>query len=112
MDVRIVGEPGILAAWRPATQRELEAIPWTSSGDTGIGLVGDRRLVLGWLGTPCDLVAILTVSATSLVIDPAPRQGCDAIGVGRGVVLTYLHPIDPSAVLVRLLPRVLLPEPS
>ncbi len=112
MDLAIVGEPGLLAAWRPATQRELEAFPWAPDGFTGLGGLGDRQLVLGWLGTPCDLVATLIVTETSLVIDPAPRHGCDAIGVPRGLVLTYARAVDPKAIDVRLLPRELLPEPS
>jgi len=109
MEVSIVGEPNVLAAWRAATDRELSAATW---GDADIALagLGDRKLVLGWIGTVCDVKATLAVSQVRLVVSPVPREGCDLVGVPRGVVLTFAKPVDPATIAVVLEPRVLLPE--
>jgi hypothetical protein len=112
MEVTIVGEPGLVAAWRAATERELEAIAWSGDADIALGRLSDRDLVLGWIGTVCDLKATLTVVPGRLVVTPAPRQGCDLVGVGRGIVLKFAEPTDPEAITVELGGRVLLPEGS
>ena len=112
MEVMIVGEPGIVVAWRAATERDLEAIASANDLDIALGRLSDRDLVLGWTGTVCDLKATLTVVPGRLVVTPAPRQGCDLVGVGRGIVLKFAEPTDPEAITVELGGRVLLPEGS
>ena len=112
MEVTIVGQPGIVTAWRAATEQELEAIAWNGDTDIALGRLSDRELVLGWIGTVCDLEATLTIAPGRLVVTPAPRQGCDLVGVGRGMVLTFPEPTDPNAIAVELGDRVLLPEGS
>ena len=112
MAVTIVGEPGIVVAWRAATERELEAIAWPSDADIVLRPMSGRELILGWIGTVCDVKATLTVAPRRLVVTPAPRQGCDAVGVGRGVVLTYAELPDLNTPTVELGERVLLPESS
>jgi hypothetical protein len=111
MELAIVGEPGVLAAWRAATDRELAAVTWGDS-DITLARLTDRELVLGWIGTVCDVKATLTVAQERLVVSPVPREGCDLVAVGRGVVLTFAKPADPASVAVVLEHTVLLPEGS
>jgi hypothetical protein len=77
---------------------------------------GERQacaeLVLWWIGTVCDVNAMLSVTRERLVVTPVPREGCDAMAVGRGVVLTFAKPIDPTSVALALEPDVLLPKGS
>ena len=108
MEVTIVGEPGVLAMWRAATDRELSGRSW-GDADIRLAALADGKLVLGWIGTVCDVKATLVVSRVRLVVSPAPRGGCDLVGVPRGVVLTLARPADPATIAVELKPRVLLP---
>jgi hypothetical protein len=112
MEVAIVGQPGIVVAWRGATDGELDAIRWDESADVGLGQLSDREVVLGWIGTICDLEATLIVGPGSLVVSPQPRPACDAMAVGRGMVLTFAASVDPADIEVRLLDTVLLPASS
>lgn len=112
MEVTIVGEPGIVVAWRAAGDRDLEAIAWNGDADIALGRLSARDLVLGWIGTVCDVKATLTVAPGRLVVTPVPREGCDAMAVGRGMVLTFADPVDPAGITVDLGDRVLLPEES
>ena len=109
MEVGIVGEPGLLAAWRAATDSELRGLSWGEE-DIKLAALTDSKLALGWIGTVCDVKATLAVSRARLVVSPAPREGCDLVGVPRGVVLTLAEPVDPARIAVVLGPRVLLPE--
>jgi hypothetical protein len=52
----------------------------------------------------------LTVAADSLIVRPVPRHGCDLVPVGRGMVMTFADAVDPGAIQVTLMERVLLPE--
>lgn len=111
MELDVVGEPGVLAAWRPATDRDVAAGTW-GDNDITLARLTDRELMLGWIGTVCDVKATLSVTRERLVVSPVPREGCDAMAVGRGVVLTFAKPIDPASVAAVLEPTVLLPEGS
>lgn len=110
MEVAIVGQPGIVVAWRGATDHELGALAWDADADIAVGRLTDRELVLGLIGTVCDIEATLTVMPGALIVSPVPRQGCDAMAVGRGLVLTFAAPVDPASVEVGLVDTVLLPE--
>lgn len=46
MEVTIVGEPGIVVAWRAATDSDLQAIAWDGDADIALGRLLDRDLVL------------------------------------------------------------------
>ena len=111
MEVALVGEPGVLEGWRAATERELTAGTWRDD-DVALNRLTGRELVLGWTGTVCDVEATVAVSRDRLVISPVPREGCDAVAVGRGVVLTFARPVVPASVVVVLEPTELLPEES
>lgn len=112
MEVTIIGAPGIVVAWRAASDQDLEEVAW--DGDTHIAFsrLSERDFVLGWIGTVCDVTATLTVAPGQLTITPVPRQGCDAMAVGRAVVLTFAEPADPAVITVVLGDTVLLPETS
>lgn len=112
MEVTIVGEPGVVIGWRGTTELERRSVVFDELGDIGLGQIGERELVLGWTGTVCDVEATLFVRRDSLVVAPPPRGGCDAMAVGRGIVLTYATPVDPATIEVRLMPTTLLPEPA
>jgi len=111
MELAIVGEPGVVVAWRAATDQEITAGSWRDD-DVALSRLTDRKLVLGWTGTVCDVKATLAAARDRLVISPVPRDGCDAMAVSRGVVLTYATPIEPASVVVVLEPTELLPEGS
>jgi hypothetical protein len=83
MQVAIVGEPGIVTAWRAATDGDLKTIQWDSDADIALGRLSDRELVLGWSRTVCDLEATLTILPSRLVVTPAPRQGRDAMALAE-----------------------------
>lgn len=110
MTVAIVGQPGIVTAWRAATDRDLQAIAWDSTAEIALGRLSGRDVVLGWIGTVCDVMATLTVRPGRLVVSPVPRQGCDALAVGRGMVLTFAEPTDPTTITLALARTILLPE--
>jgi hypothetical protein len=112
MEITIVGVPGIVEGWRAAGDADLEAVTFDGNDDSGIGRLTERDLVLGWIGTVCDVKATLAVAPETLVITPAPREGCDSMGVGRGMVLTFADPVDPAAITVHLEDGILLPEES
>lgn len=112
MEVTIVGQPGIVVAWRAATDRDLNAIAWDGDADIALGRLSDRDLVLAWIGTVCDVEATLTIAPGRLAITPVPRQGCDAMALGRGMAPTFAEPADPKAITVELGDTVLLPEGS
>jgi hypothetical protein len=109
MEVALLGEPGVLAAWRAATDNEIRKLP-LGDADISLAALADRKLVLGWIGTVCDVKASLAVGRAQLVVSPAPREGCDAMALARGLVLTFAQPVDPAKITVVLEPRVLLPE--
>lgn len=110
MVVTIGGEPGTVVAWRAATRRELESIAWDGDADITLGRLSGRDLILGWVGTVCDLEATLTIAPGRLTVTPAPRQGCDAMALGRGMVLTFADRTDPKDITIELGETVLLPE--
>jgi hypothetical protein len=109
MDVDLLGQPGIVVDWRPATDRELRAVDWGNDARIAVAPLGDDEVVLAWIGTVCDVKASLRIEEGALFVVPAPRKGCDLVGVGRGLVLTYAKGVDHDVVDVRLGDRVLLP---
>jgi hypothetical protein len=112
MELAIVGSPDVLTAWRAATDQELSAVAWGEGQDVVLRSRSRRELVLGWIGTACDTRATLTVEPRRLVVRPAPREACDAMAQGRGVVLTFAVPADPASIAVVLENAVLLPGPT
>jgi hypothetical protein len=46
-----------------------------------------------------------------IVIEHAPREGCDTMAIGRDLVLRFAHDVDPAAVELQVIQPTLLPEP-
>ncbi len=75
--------------------------------DTGFGAAGQMRLGvdeagryrLKWAGSLCDGDMTVTIAESVRRIDifGGKRTGCDAVGVGRELVLTFSKPVDPAA---------------
>jgi hypothetical protein len=104
--VNVVSD-GLVIKARPATDREIERLP-LGDRDIAIRALGDDLLVV-WIGSVCERSARLIVLPDQVFLDPAPRHGCDAAGLGYGVVLTTAVPLDPSKMLARAARPVLLP---
>jgi hypothetical protein len=58
-----------------------------------------HELFVGWIGGACDFRGrlLLDRSGTSLTLRFAPGPGCDAVGIGRGVILEFAGDIDATA---------------
>jgi hypothetical protein len=107
LKVTVVHE-GLVASGRPATEREIQGI-FRDSNDIGLTNQTDREIAIGWVGSICDRVAILAVDSDRVVLAPAPRPGCDAVGYGWGVVLTMRRPFDVRPLRAIKLPTTILP---
>jgi len=102
-----VAHDGLVAAGRPALEREIERIAFGPT-DLGLANITDQEVLVGWLGTVCERRAKLTLDQNRFVLAPAPRSGCDATGVGWGVVLTMRRPFDVRSVTAVQLPTTIL----
>lgn len=79
----------------------------TTEGFGGADIVDgdDRRLLVGWVGGACDRSAEVRVTAeggawtVTVTTDVAPG-GCDALGIGRAVILDVAVALDPGSVAV------------
>jgi len=72
----------------------------------------DGRYRLRWGTTICDLQMTVTIDAdlSGIVIEHAPRNGCDAMGIRRELVLEFARDVDPAAVTLEVIPAERLPE--
>lgn len=63
-------------------------------------------VVLVWTGLICDTTARLRIdkALATIEVEGGPVEPCDAMGVGRGVVLRFDGPIDPAAIATSLVP--------
>lgn len=72
-------------------------------------LADDRtRLLVRWWASPCDTAAELTISpgVDSIVFQQAPRSGCDASGLLRGILLVFAMDLDPASIELEFHPTV------
>ncbi len=113
--VTISDASGLLVGARAATEAEVRTRPDgggnpsdVSAFNPGGNPTTEVRLV--WVGWICDVTERLEIApgAASMTVFEGPWEhpGCDAVGVGRGLVLTFARPIDASAVAVKLIPTV------
>jgi len=70
----------------------------------------DDVVVVGWLVTPCDRQASLTVAATAVTVELPPRPGCDALAIGRVVALQFADPARAALMRAQLIPPTIVPE--
>lgn len=109
MTVTLRGDPTVVTGVRPATGAEVEAATWSDEPSTNLAAydLSPTELVVVWIGGACDVSATMTVESDRIGLADDPSPPCDAIGIGKGVVLTFADPVDPAArelVLVRATP--------
>jgi hypothetical protein len=108
-DLRVrVDSNGLIVSGRAATQAELARID-LGARDIAVLSLARSDLLVVWTGTICERSARLVVVPDLVFLAPDPRQGCDAMGFGWGLVLTTREPIDASHVDARMAPTILLP---
>ena len=100
-DLRVrVDSDGLVVAGRPATNAEMNRSD-LGERDIGVRNVADDRLLVIWSATICERSARLIVVPDERFLAPDPRQGCDAMAVGWGLVLTTREPVDASRMTAR-----------
>lgn len=108
MQIDVFDDTFALRDVRKATDGELAAamkrIP--DKGIAALGVIGDpASVVVAWIGLPCDEYGTLTVSPgiQQIVLAPGPVPGaCDAMAVGRAVVLTFGAAVDATRIDMQL----------
>lgn len=108
--VQIIDQADAIVAARTATDEEIGRDPraWISHpGPVGTGTIDVARgarpneLVIRWTGGACDTTWHLDVWAgPGLLLRAGDAPPCDAIGIGRGIVVTFDAAVDPAKVEV------------
>lgn len=72
----------------------------TGATELGSSDPAQGRVRLFWVGSVCDSRATVTIAADlrSITLDTGPRPSCDAMGVGREVVLDFSGSVDISTI--------------
>jgi hypothetical protein len=109
--VAIVDDSGLLTS-------VAEGVPDAAIGDGAFeGFFRDpsgaHRYRLRWTTTICDREMTVSIAreVARIVIEHAPRDGCDAMGVGRDLVLQFTEDVDPASVELQVIQPTRLPEP-
>lgn len=111
--VEVIDDSGQLTEARAPTAADRERVSrYMPESEIEIASLDPRSVFVAWVGGLCDRSTTLTISGPRkrLVVAPGPRQACDAIGIVRGVVLTFALPRAAD----RLVPELRSPslEPS
>ena len=104
MTVTLLGDRAEVTSIRAATERELSKAPAFGPNDLAALALDQHNLLVVWVGGACDVSATLTVEPALILLAEDPRPGCDAMGVGKGVVIGFTDPVDATSrklVLVR-----------
>jgi hypothetical protein len=109
MKVVMVGHPGVVRAWRATTETEFEAHAQLAERDIALTAVDRQHSVLAWVGGACDVSATLSIRPTQLVLTEDPHRACDAVGIGKGLVLSFASSGDAAALHVSLVRGAILP---
>lgn len=107
MTVMLLGDPAVVRGIRPATDAERAKVSAALERDLWIGSLDSRTILVGWLGGACDVTATLTIEPARIVLAEGPRHACDAVGIVKAVVVTFVEPVDVTAlepVFVRVVP--------
>jgi hypothetical protein len=96
---------GLLTGARSATASEQRLVE-LQMGERDVGAAPGTNddVVLVWIGTICDIGASIILDRSSVQIIEGPRPACDAMAVGRGVILTFSVPTAASALLLEYFP--------
>ncbi len=103
VEVAILDPSGVTVAAREV-QDDDPVVEMPDDGFAGrawvAGQPGDTSSIrLGWTGGVCDHHVTVTVdSLDSILIDGGLQPGCDAVGIGRELVLTFREPVDASII--------------
>lgn len=108
--VAVVDRSGQLAGVRAPTAED--GYPEGPEGSLFRDPAEPGRYRLRWSTTICDREMTVTIDpdVERIVIEHAPRNGCDAMGVGRELVLEFARDVDPADITVDVIPATLLPE--
>jgi hypothetical protein len=73
---------------------------------------GAHRYRLRWTTTICDREMTVSIArgVARIVIEAAPRQGCDAMAIGRDLVLRFTEDVAPADVELQIIEPTILPE--
>ncbi len=103
VEVAILDPSGVTIAAREVQDND-PVVEMPDDGFAGrawvAGQPGDASSIrLGWTGGVCDHHVTVTVdSLDSILIDGGMQPGCDAVGIGRELVLTFREPVDASII--------------
>ncbi len=113
--VWLVDEAGTLVSARSATADEQnhDHRTWiTRVEPDGVGAIevaaGDSatELAIRWTGSICDTTWQLNVTKTpGIVLSQGLRPPCDALGIGREILVKFDRPVDPATVQVSSAPE-------
>jgi hypothetical protein len=97
---------------RPADAQEAAAAMDALSTSDIVAVRGrsDDWVVVGWLVTPCDRQAALTIEARVITVQLPPRPGCDALAIPRAVALRMADPERAALFEARLVDAPILPD--
>jgi len=98
--VAVVDRSGLLASVREVRSDGPSFAGSTDSGSVFVASGGGDRLRLLWIGSVCDgeLTVTIAEAVRLIVVDGGTRPGCDAMGIGRELVLTFEQTIDPASI--------------
>jgi len=74
---------------------------------------GAHRYRLRWTTTICDLQMTVSIGhdVARIIVEHAPRNGCDTMAVGRELVLQFTEDVHPADVELKVIEATLLPGP-
>lgn len=108
MRVDVRDASGRVRDFKPAEPEEIADGQPLPEGTSRVGpFPGDpSSVVLRWVSSGCDISAELEVDATGrrIALTGGLVPACDAMGVARGLVLTFTSPVDAAGVEVTYTP--------
>ena len=98
--VTVVDRSGSLTSVREIGPSDPPFPGSTESGSVYVANGGGADVRLLWIGSVCDGNATVTIEpgVTAIVVDGGTRPACDAMGVGRELVLTFSRFVDPATI--------------
>jgi hypothetical protein len=105
--VSVIDPSMMLSGARPGTNSE-----WGRASARLISMaalaqgLSSRELIVAWMGGPCDKSVRLVVDHSLITIAPGPQPACDALGIGRAIVLEFPAPVRLDDMSVEHVPGV------
>lgn len=104
VEVAVVDRSGELVSAREVRPGDPVVRPSDADAAQWVGRepLDPRSLRLGWAGGVCDSRVTVTIETLeSIRIDGGPQPDCDAMGVGREIILTFARPVDATLIELR-----------